>query len=228
MTKTILTLLLTLFSYVCLCQSIMDTLFLKREKTDSSYNIVYVETDTNLYQYNDLIPKRLDSNEINNIEQQYKQLSHEAKSIRSFELKDFPKEWSNLYTYEEKHYVYYPSDSYFINSYQFTDSLLIKHTGEEPVPHLYSEIEKISDVKYKFTILSHTGIQVIKIYIVDLVKGIAIWELTRDKASYCLLMVDSKNVKDYPIAIHHCSVGKCLYEFKFENPDLESVINTAW
>ena len=219
---------ISILSSVCLAQINTDTIFLKREKTESSYNIVYVETDTSLWQYNKLVPRKLIDNELTYIENQINNMKLKFRDIKRFDLTNFPCNWSELSIHKDRYYVYYPSDTYFINSYNFTDSAMIRHTGEGPVAYVYNDIEIISDRKIKFTINSCYESQQIRIYYLTKQRDLAIWEVTNDDYRFCKLMVDSREIKKYPLAISKCSSGKCLHELKSENEDLQIQINNAW
>lgn len=203
-----------------------DTVFLKQERTKTSYNIVYVVDDTSFVEYNWLKPPSITGDYLTLHNEMCAELMADTSiTVNSNDLGWLPKKWSCLYRYEEQYYVYSPSDWYSYLAFELSDSVLIKHTGEGPYPELITQLEQISDRKYSLRTKSlyPDSYNDITIHLIDRELGIAIWEFsTNDEVSY-RLMVDADKVKMFPMAVNNCSSGKCFYEFKFDQLDFDKM-----
>jgi hypothetical protein len=201
-----------------------------REQTDKSYNVVYVVTDSKFERYEWLIPSPIKGDYLNLYTEVYNDiLADSSIDIFKHTNMDLPLKWSSLFIYKDTYYVYSPSDWYTYFGFEITDSTLIRHTGEGPYPELLLSYKKVTDSKYLISTKAFFPKENynIEINIIDEKLGIAIWEIKTSGETYYKLMVDSEKVKDFPMAVCNCSIGKCLYEFKFDKPDYKEMINNA-
>ena len=207
-----------------------DTIFLKREWTKDSYNIVYVDSNRSLKQYDWLIPT-LDNNEktkelYNN---QIKSLLKDTSvTYTKIDFKNIPRKWTEIHIYKDKYYVYWPSD--WLNNFEYilTDSTLINIPGEGPYPEIIIEYNKKSEINYNIKALSfNNSISKYEIFIIDKRNEIAIWKSKSNGTISYRLMINSMNIRRFPMVICVCSIGKCFNEFEFDKFDYEKLINNA-
>ena len=205
-----------------------DTIFLKRELTEKSYNVVYVVTDSNFERYDWLIPSPIKGDYLSLYTEVYNDILADSGIDTPMHANlDLPLKWSSLFMYKDKFYVYSPSDWYTYFGFEITDSTLIRHTGEGPYPEILLSYKKVTDFKYLISTKAFFPKEKynIEISIIDKNRGIAIWEIKSSGETYYKLMVDSDKVKEFPMAVCKCTIGKCLCEFKFDEPDYKKMIN---
>jgi len=197
-------------------------------KTES-YGKVYITTDTTSKPYEWIVPNPNKKYLIN----YYVDYINDIKGnfeidLTIFDINDFPRKWNSVYVFNDKFYIYGPSDWMFNTGYYISDSVV--YIAESDPGDLYVILDfKQPDLKNgEFQTINHLGNKLsIKILPIDSDYGIYIWTFTNDRNEIVKrrIMQDSRFVKRLPMILSDCGENKCHMEFKFDEPDYNKLIN---
>lgn len=203
--RYILTALLTMYLCNIYAQSTgkKDTLFLLREKRPTGYHTVFIDTNPASRYYKAISDfsftgddKKIYASTLAIVKD---------KRLTRFTSKAFPRKWIKVYQYQNKFYVYYPSD--FMSHYmvRVTDSTYIDYYGEGPLANRIISFKRVDSSTYHFKLKSpYTGIHQIVVHIIDPKKGIAVFEESAETGeTYCHLMVTADKVRVLPIIVNY-------------------------
>lgn len=172
-----------------------DTIFLLNEKSQK----VYIEPNKNSEHYTF-----------------FKTFESEIKTNKKSSKNE---KWIPIYSYNGAYYLYVPCDSGYNRRIELTEKKL---TVEDFESSTY-EIRKINSAsKEVFTFLyeDYGGNKAYLEYtIFDKQKGIAIFKFENRYS----LMINEKNLKDFPIIVNECKFEK-VKEFTFDEPDYKQLL----
>ena len=193
-----------------------DTLFFVREKNDSLYHRVFIDTNKKSEFYSLVSDFKISGFD----KDTYKRSLNYLYSKKYFPkknkfLKQIPSEWVMLESYKGKIYVYSPADYYFHYKVKLTDSLFIDWTGEGPEATYIQKFTKINTSTYQFILRSETHhFRELTIKYIDHEKGIALFQskeynssLKKMEVSY-QLMVDVKKMRTIQLLVNTCDHQK--------------------
>lgn len=136
------------------------------------------------------------------------------------------RKWVTLKQYKDSFYVYYPCDFLYHFRQSINDTTFIDWTGEGPVANKITEQKKKDINTYEFKM---TGIynedRTLIIHIIDLKKGIAVFEETTDGENInYYLMIDANKIRNVPVIVNSCPTQKKI-ELEFEEPDFNLLLS---
>lgn len=195
----------------------------------TDYGSVYFSTDTTAISYDYLNPKEIDSTIFKT---DLLSISKQIIESNNIKLKHFKNDlvstnWSSLYWFNNDFCLYGPSDWMANTPILITDSIIYS-LNSDPMLDIILDFSMKEKNIYEFKVKNYNGkTEKIIIEIIDIKKGIAIWEY-RDENNLRLnkvLKVKSEFVKLFPIIICDCGDSKCVFEKTnyFEKPDFEKL-----
>jgi hypothetical protein len=222
--KLSLTFLALIISQLAFCQSKSDKKLLKKDK----YGEVYITHDTSRIEYKWLIPSYPYDN-LHIYQEYYQHITESTNSIHKFsnKLNNLSK-WTPLYKINNKYYLYGPSDWMYNFGFIINDSTILRQFSDGPGVFVILHSHKVSDNVYHYKTLDYDKKEThISIYIIDQTNEIAVWKFeTQDEIQY-ELMINSNNIKKFPLVNCDCGEVKCLLEYDFKKLDFEKLIRST-
>ncbi|GAL83152.1 hypothetical protein MYP_378 [Sporocytophaga myxococcoides] len=222
--KLSLTFLALIISQLAFSQSESDKKLLKKDK----YGEVYITHDTSRIEYKWLIPSYPDDN-LHIYQEYYQHIKENINSALKFsnKLNNLSK-WTPIYKINNKYYLYGPSDWMYNFGFIINDSTILRQFSDGPGVFVILNSNKVSDKVYQYKTLDYYKKETnISIYIIDQTNEIAVWKFeTQDEVQY-ELMINSNNIKKFPLVIRNCGNVKCVTEYEFIQPDFEKLIKTV-
>lgn len=195
-------------------------------KSDT-YGKVYITTNTASKPYKWIVPspnkESLDSyyaDYINEIKENYNQ------EVSTHNLDGFPGKWNSVYVFNDKFYLYAPSDWMQNTGYYISDSIIYIAESDPADLYLILECKHDSPRLCEFHTINHSGQELnIKIAPIDPDYGIYLWAFSNKDAEIVQrkIMQDSRFAKQLPMIINDCGKNKCHSEFKFKDPDFNKL-----
>lgn len=222
--KLLLTFLILIISQLVFCQSKKNEILLEKDK----YGVAYITHETSRREYIWLIPSDPDDN-IEAYNEYYQHIIADTNFTFRFRNNLYSSSrWTPIYIIDNKYYLYGPSDWMYNFGFIISDSTVFKDFSDGPGLFVILTSKKISDIEYQYTTIDYYKKQIkISIYIIDKTNEIAVWKFeTEDQTEY-ELMINSNNIKSFPLLIRHCHKMKCITEYDFKQPDFEKLINNA-
>jgi len=218
---TILGLMYLSFGY---SQSTRDTVFLKKEK----FETLYLTHDTSIHDYKWLVPADLNVRNLSIYMDYFTGLLKDTViKIKHFDFGNLPLKWSPIYMIKTKYYLYSPSDWMFSFGFVINDSIVLRQYSDDPGALIILDYMQKSNNEYFFKLRTLQGIEYLTIKIIDAKLGIAVWKFVGNDYWKYRLMVNSNNVKQFPMVKCNCGENKCVTEYKFEELDYEDIISNA-
>lgn len=188
-----------------------------------NYGSVYVTKDTTLREYNWLSSATVTEEALSTYKESFDfVLKDTLVPVRHFSINEkLLVKWAPLYIYDDKFYVYSPSDWMSHFNYLLTDSSIIELISDGPNAKVLLDYQEISanDFRFKYLIYGKQ-VQEMKVKIIDQEKQIILWGHQ--------LLVNSANVKEFPMVKCDCGNQKCLLEFEFHKVDEELIRRKGW
>ncbi len=215
--KLSLTFLALVISQFVFGQRKRDKILLEKDE----YGIAYITHDTSRREYSWLIPDDPDEDTEGYYYQSYQNIITDTNLTLKFRPTPYSlSKWTPLYVIGNKYYLYGPSDWMYDFGYIISDSTIFKQSSPDPEVYLIVNMKEPSNNEFQFTTINYNKKQIkISIYIIDKTNEIAVWKFeTEDDVDY-KLMINSNNIKNFPIVIRTCGKMKCFTEYDFEEPD---------
>ena len=204
-----------------------DTTFIFKSIADEDYHIIFIDNNKNSKFYDKI--SQFNFQHFDN--ESYKYSTDYLKENKLTLTKAKPviplTNWVTLKQYKGEFYAYKPSDFLFHFRQSVNDTTFIDWTGEGPEANKIIEQKKIGNKTYEFKLtgIAHQ-VRTLIIHIIDLEKGIAVFEQTTDgtdKRYY--LMIAAEKIKSVPIIVNYCPTQKQL-ELEFDKPDFKTLLTT--
>lgn len=228
-------LFLLLFSYgISSAQFKMnDTLFFVREKNDSLYHRIFIDTNKNSEFYSYVSDFTISSYDIDSYKRSLEYLYAKKLLPKKRTLGNLPREWVMLETYKGNIYVNSPADYYFHYKVKVTDSFFIDWTGEGPEATYIHDFSIKDSSSFKFILQSELyPNRELTIQYIDKEKGIAVFRFKNFSSQsnktrvYYQLMVDVQKMRNIPLLVNVCDnqkqgeleFDKIDYTLLFKNP----------
>jgi hypothetical protein len=199
-----------------------DTIFIIREY-NPSYHAVFIDTNRHSNSYSLLETYAANSFDSAFYFEGIKQLngSNKIKKIRSDNI---DKDWSPLYLYKKKYYVYLPSDGMYNDWIHISDSIFLWHAGGEMICNSIDSFKRIGNKQFQFSLLkANRHHKVVNIYILDKEKGIALFEYPGEKQHPFELKVATNKIRNFPMIVNYCKNEK-QSEFEFDKIDFKFLL----
>jgi hypothetical protein len=187
------------------------------EKRPEGY--IYITSDTSSRPYHWIVPtpdnelvRSIYSNYISEIKQKYK------KQISEFPVGDLPRKWNSVYMWNNKYYLYAPSDWMSNSGYYISDSVIYIASSDPSDIYVITGLNKNGADEASFSATDLSGKNnYIEIKLIDRSLGIYEWTIRgKDNESKKFLMQNSDYVTKLKMIICDCGDTKCLMEFKFD------------
>jgi hypothetical protein len=188
-----------------------DTLFFLRDKNDSFYHRIFIDTNKKSEYYSYVSDFTIAKFDIDTYKRSLKYLHSKRFFPKKQSFESLSREWIMLETYKGKIYVYSPADFYFHYKVKLTDSLFIDWTGEGPEATYIQKFTKINSSTFKFTLRSQLyPNRELTIKYIDKEKGIAIFQskyynpYLKKMIEQYQLMGDVKKMRNIPLLVNTC------------------------
>lgn len=224
-------------SHIPINSKLTDTVFLRKLVFDTVlqgeryrvYNNIYIDTNRNSENYKLL--SDFSFNENNNLDAYNEKIKKRKIQLSKISTKALPKEWIPLYSYQNRYYVYKPSEMGELRRRIINDSLLIFWFMDGPLPYVLETISQTGNtgwtVRSKDYFVRMEGFvrpEVLNIHIIDPVNQIAIWEYksnTEKEYSY-ELCIPKEKARNFEL-IANDSNEKAM-EFEFDQLDFKKLL----
>lgn len=213
------------FSPIAKAQNVSDTVFLFRERFDSSYHAIYIDKKKSpFYQ---TISKHI-TIDPDVYKTSIQQLSDSGRiKTRHFNIDVFP-EWYSLYLYKNKYYVYSPSEPYTNTYIKISDStIVLNNFNDGCIPALLSNIDRINNKTLEIVTsgLYREDSKII-FHFLTKKKDVAVVEFPlREENKGYLLMVAKNSLRRFPIIVNYCMTNR-VKEWEFDKPDFKKIIES--
>ena len=188
-----------------------DTLFFVRDKTDSYYHRIFIDTNKESVFYSYIADFTIVNFDIDSYKSSLAYLYANKLFPRKNRVKDLPEEWVELEIYKGKTYVYSPADFYTHYKVKLTDSVWIDWTGEGPEATYIQSVTEGNSLTWQFVLKSQSYPQSeVTVQYIDKTKGIALFQrkyFNRSSKKIEVkyqLMVDVKKMKGIPLLVNTC------------------------
>ncbi len=203
-----------------------DTIFLRNitwngsdDSSNTAWNKVYIEYNKESASRKQLLDFTIVDEYLAN---------YKNKNLRHFDTSMFPDEWLPLYKYKEKYYLYSPGDS--DSKFVLRDSIFIAYF-HEPIYFGIDSFKQVNKAYFRLqtkadSLPSGFARPSYNIYLVDPVKGIAIWEDTSiSEGDKYKLFVAKEKAYNFDIVINDASNRP--EEFEFEPIDFNGILKSS-
>jgi hypothetical protein len=199
-----------------------DTTFLLRESKNGIYHAIYIDSDKTSMYYDRISNFDFTKSELEDYKSSLDNLKKDNPRILSNHIAiEFPKQWCSLHSFKDRFYVYAPSD--YISNFRiaFSDSTYIEYFGDGPTGSFIHSFAKTDSKSFQFNLNSFgKSERIIKIHILDEMKGIAVFE---ENSNYSL-MVRADRIRMFPVIINYCKSQKQL-EFEFDKINFDRLLS---
>jgi len=206
-----------------------DTLFFVRDKNDSFYHRIFIDTNKKSKFYSYVSDFTIENFDIDSYKRSLKYLYSKKLFPKKYSLENLSREWVMLETYKGKIYVYSPADFYFHYKVKLTDSLFIDWTGEGPEAMYIQKFNKLNSSTYKFILKSQSSQhRELTIKYIDKEKGIAIFQnkyydpYLKKMIQQYQLMGDVRKMRNIPLLVNTCDNQK-QDELEFDKIDYAGI-----
>lgn len=145
-------------------------------------------------------------------------------SFKNIEIKNLPKKWVELFLFRGKYYTYYPCDFCGdVDNIEFENSMFFTYRCEYIE---LNKIEKSSQVKDNFSleISNSENKGILNIYMIDLEKGVAVFETKIENENTYKLMLDVSKLDKFPMIVNDCKSKKREIFNQFETPNFKKIL----
>jgi hypothetical protein len=206
-----------------------DTLFFAREKNDSFYHRLFIDTNKKSEFYSYVSDFTIANFDIDCYKGSLKYLHSKGLIPKKHSLETLAREWVMLETYKGKIYVYSPADFYFHYKVKLTDSIFIDWTGEGPEAMYVQNFYKLNSSTYKFVLKSQSSPhRELTIKYIDKEKGIAIFQnkyydpYSKKNLVQYQLMGEVRKMRSIPLLVNTCDNQK-QDEIEFDKIDYAKI-----
>ena len=189
------------------------------------YGYIYITSDTAAKMYDWLVPNpnnqdvlAVYADYINHIKKNFKQ------KLVINNIKGFPRGWNSVHVFQNKYFVYSPSDWIANTGYYISDSIIYETNSDPDDLFFILNYKRLAKDLNEFRTINYFGKQkYVQIKLVDSRLGIYVWSFINEKHELesRYLMQDSRYAKNLPMIVCDCGENKCVLEFKFDEPDFE-------
>lgn len=202
---------------------INDTLFIKK---DSIYSI-FIDTSKKSDYYERLADFSMEDYEKDSYEKSLKYLKAKNTGLTKQNLDKVPRKWRDLYQYNGEYYIYYPCDLCSNYRISITDTAFVEYMCDGAIANKIQEYKNLDDSTFHFRTTAYFGSddRLLTIYLIDSVKGIAVFQTEYLISGYSRydLMIDVEKIREFPVIVNKCDYTKVL-EMNFQYPDLKKLI----
>lgn len=157
--------------------------------------------------------------------------------IQLRDFKEFPKNsfvskkknivngnWIPLYQFKNQYYLYHPCDVGISQRIQISKGHLTIESFEYYDYAILGKIIKYSNNHYglKYKDFNKEK-KLLEIYIIDELKGIAVFKFREKDQVFFQLMVNAEKVNDYYVIVNYCEFSK-IEEFQFEEINFQKLL----
>lgn len=208
-------------------KKVNDTLFLVREITKDYYHAVYIEKNRQSAEYKRLLNFKMDTTEAAGYHESYLSFKQKVKSrLKKASIAGLPTQWMPAYRYQNKYYIYSPSEWGNIDRRIITDSTIVYWDMEDPFPELLSLTGHIGNT-YTFKTshyMSGAKSSKLVIHIVDTVTKLAVWEDFSQPLPYRYgLYIPRGQATRLDMIVNYCAQNK-VFEFQFDKIDYAALL----
>jgi hypothetical protein len=214
-----------------------DTVFLRKLVFDTVYqgtpyhvyNNIYIDTNRNSENYRLLSDFSFTEHE--NLDEYNAKIKKRKIPISKISTKGVPMEWIPLYSYQNRYYVYKPSEMGGLMRRIINDSLLIYWDMEGPLPYILESISQTANggwtVRSKDYFVRMEGFlrpEMLNIYIIDPVNQVAVWEYksNTEKEYTYELCIPKEKARNFDLIVND-SNEKAM-EFDFDKLDFKKLL----
>lgn len=199
-----------------------DTTFLLQESKKGIYHAIYIDNNKTSKYYDRISTFDFTESELNDYKSSLENLKKDNPKISANHTAiEFSKQWCSLHSFKDRFYVYAPSD--YISNFKiaFSDTTYIEYFGDGPTGSFIHSFAKTDSNTFQFNLNSFgKSERIIKIHILDEMKGIAVFE---ENANYSL-MVRSDRIRMFPVIVNYCKSQKQL-EFEFDKINFDKLLS---
>ncbi|RYG12925.1 MAG: hypothetical protein EOO07_18345 [Chitinophagaceae bacterium] len=202
-----------------------DTVFIERSAKLKTAQSIYFDNNKNSKAYRDIVDFLMDKFDVYSYRQSLAFLKeNKLKLTKKKPIIPFVK-WVPVKQFKGKFYAYHPCDFYSHYKISFNDSTFIDWTGEGPVANKIVAQKKVDSKTYEFRLKGfYQPNRMLSIYIIDVVKNIAVFEETNEKHEKTYyLMIAANQIKTLPLIVNNCETHK-QNELKFEEPEFKKLL----
>jgi hypothetical protein len=199
-----------------------DTTFLLQESKKGIYHAIYIDNNKTSKYYDRISAFDFTKSELDDYKSSLENLKKDNPKISANHTAiEFSKQWCSLHSFKDRFYVYAPSD--YISNFKiaFSDTTYIEYFGDGPTGSFIHSFAKTDSNTFQFNLNSFgKSERIIKIHILDEMKGIAVFE---ENANYSL-MVRSDRIRMFPVIVNYCKSQKQL-EFEFDKINFDKLLS---
>lgn len=184
--------------------------------SNTTYGSVYITHDHTCQPYDWLCPNPIEWMNEKKIMDNFPELANAC--LPKISIENIPRYWNSLYEYKGQYYVYGPSDWMSNRPEYISDSFLIEIASD----FTYFSIKKqsvISPHELQLTLDLYGEETLLRIRMLRIPKGAALWEYSIKNESWSELKVSSEFVRAYDMIHNDCVHQKCFQEFHFDQTD---------
>jgi hypothetical protein len=214
-----------------------DTVFLRKLVFDTVYqgtpyhvyNSIYIDTNRNSIHHQVLADFSFTPTE--NLAEYNERIVKRKIRLNKINTLGLPTEWVPLYLYQNKYYVYRPSEPGELRRRILNDSLLIFWFMDGPMPYILQSVTQTDNenwlVKSKDYFIRMEGFirpEILNIHMIDPVNKVAVWEYKseNEKEYRYELCIPKESIRNFDIIIND-SNEKAM-EFDFDKPDFKKLL----
>lgn len=227
--KTLITaFVLLLILNDAIAQHVSDTLYRSDIDDDGSVNTIYIERNNTSPYYLEVSDFSFGLFDTDTYKYSLRYLADSNVSLIKRKIDGMPLKWANLEVYKDSFYLYKPCDFLYTNQVSITDTAYIHYTGEGPFANSIINYHKLDCRTFQFQLYGeYQGLYMLTIYIIDIDKGIAVFE----ERSGCLItrypMIDVAKMRSRPIIVNDC-IGAKASEYTFSDLDYDALISKKY
>jgi hypothetical protein len=206
-----------------------DTLFFVREKNDSFYHRVFIDTNKKSEFYTYVSDFTMEGFHLDSYNSSLEYLYTKGLFPKKQSFGNLPREWVLLETYHGKIYVNSPADYYSHYKVKITDSLFIDWTGEGPEATYIQKFTKINSSSYTFILQAQSSPhKEVTIKYIDKQKGIAIFQNKYYDPYFKKILVryqlmgEVRKMRNIPLLVNTCDNEK-QSELEFDKIDYAKI-----
>ncbi len=193
---------------------------------NTDFGSVYITKDTSLKYYKWLNPSQFNEEilvEIYNENFEKGFANQKETEYRQIHKNPLLGNWSSLYIFENKLYVYSPSDWIANQTLIVCDSAFYSIQSDYSIQYIQN-CKRISETEFECVLIdANEFVCNLNVNFIDTEKNISLWTYKNNDGIRLELKVKSLHVKDYPMIVNDCLDRKCIQEFNFDELDFQKV-----
>jgi len=208
-----------------------DTIFVYRKITKEFYHAIYINKNRKTIEYKWLSDFSFDENELQTYKAYFKNYIEKQDGIyKKVNATELPKNWIPIYQYQNKFYLYGPSDWGNADKRIINDSSFVIWYMDGPVPIPLISVKQDSN-KYLLEMKGYFNKvdkkQRLVIHQIDQKTKLSVFEFLDNSEKYRYqLYVPKESINHFDMIVNYCEHQKQL-EFKFDEINFKALIKNS-